>query len=166
MKPLHYILISIAIVYLLMGGIFLYLSLSYRKQFKRIRKASNIIIRDVNESLTTIVNELTSLNLTMNYVPFTFASDNDDLIETDRAVIYAAIEKAKEKAIKQVNLVQDQRSHELIRNEIATIEDNLANYRRLVIKHNKIVDNYNFNARSIFFVIFVIIISMKKEKHI
>ena len=166
MEPLHYILIGLVLIYLLMGGIFVYFSLSYRKQYKRIRKATNIIIRDVNEALTKIDNELKGQRIELTFVPFEFASDNDDFIEENREKIYGEIDKARGQAGQLNAQVKDSKVQELIQNQIATVEDNLANYRRLVIKHNKIVDNYNFNTRSIFFYIFAIMINLKKEKHI
>lgn len=166
METLHYILLAILILYLLAGSVFIYISLSYRKQFKRIRSATNIIFRDLNEVLAKVASEYRQEQITLDYTPFEFASDNDDFIEAHRDQIYTTIEQTRKTADALVKELEEGEVRQQITNQLATIEDNLANYRRLVIKHNKIIDNYNFNARSVVFIVFGAIINMKSEDHI
>ncbi len=166
LKALHYIIIVAIFIYLLSGVIFAYFSLQYRKTFRRIRKASNILLRDLNEELAGIKHTMEDDGVELRFKPFEFASDSDDFIEQNRDQVYTTIDKALEKARKYFTELTDEDKIDAIASKIANLDNNMTNYRRLVLKHNKIVDNYNFNARSIIFVVFAAMIGMKIEEHI
>jgi hypothetical protein len=166
MKPLHYIILSVILVYLVSGAIFSYISLKYRKNFKRIRSAANILIRDVNEDLTKIKQTCEANGVNFDYTPFVFSPESDDEINNNREHIYRTIDNAKEVVKSLVDKVFNEKDKEKIVNIIYNIDTNLANYRRLVLKHNKVIDNYNYNAQSILFVVFARILHLEREDHI
>lgn len=166
MKPLHYIIIAILLIYIISGIVFSYVSLEYRKNFRRIRGAANILIRDMNEDLTKVKVTMDTLTIAFDYQPYTFANDNDEFIQKNRESVYHAFEKARESAKKLMSRVSDATELERLNNIILNVDNNMANYRRLVQKHNKIIDNYNFNAQSIVFVVFANLIGLSREDHI
>lgn len=166
MKPLHYIILALFLLYLLGGIIFMYMSLTYRKDFTRIRRSANILLSDLNEELSLIKNAMEEDGVELRFTPFAFEKENDDFIDQHRDEVYAAIDKALEKARKYFIELTDQEKIDAIANKIANLDNNMTNYRRLVLKHNKIVDNYNFNSQTIFFILFAQIIGLKRENHI
>jgi len=166
MKAIHYIILAAFLLYLIGGAIFLYFSLGYRKNYKRIRRSTNILLRGLNEELAAIKISMEEDGVELRFKPFVFEKDNDDLIEKDREVIYAAIDRSLEKARKYFTELTDKAKIDSIANRIANIDNNMNNYRRLALKHNKIVDNYNFNCQTIVFIVFAQMIGMRQEHHI
>ena len=67
--------------------------------FKRIRRSTNILLRGLNEELAAIKISMEEDGVELRFKPFgVFEKDNDDLIEKDREVIYAAIDKVFRKS--------------------------------------------------------------------
>lgn len=166
MKPLHYIILACILVYLLGGAIFTYFSLTYRRDYTRIRRSANILLRDLNEELSLIKAAMEEDGVELRFKPFAFDKDNDDFIDENRDNVYTSIDKALEKARKYFTELTDKEKINAIANKIANLDNNMTNYRRLVVKHNKIVDNYNFNVQTIVFIIFAQLIGLKRENHI
>lgn len=166
MKPLHYIILALLLIYLISGIIFSYVSLQYRKNFRRIRASANILIRDMNEDLAKMKSTFEKFKVDFDYQVCVFAPDHDDDINIHRAEIYQAIDKSREQAKKLLDLVEDKKENERLNNIMLNVDNNMSNYRRLVLKHNKIVENYNFNAQSIVFVVFANMIGLSREEHI
>lgn len=166
MKAIHYIILAIFLIYVLAGLIFIYFSLQYRKDFQRIRRSANILLRDLNEELTLIKVAMEENGVELRFTPFALERETDDFIDNNRDLVYTSIDKALEKARKYFTELTDQDKIDAIANKIANLDKNMTNYRRLVLKHNKIIDNYNFNSQTIIFIIFAQIIGMRRENHI
>lgn len=166
MEPLQIIILSVIILYLVSGAIFCYFSFKYRKSFRRIKCSANILIRDLNEDLTKIKQTCDKNKVCFNYTPFNFPSANDDEINENREHIYTSIDKARELARVSLLEIKNVKDKEKVENILVNIDNNLTTYRRLVLKHNKVIDNYNYNSQSLLFIVFAKIMGLSREDHI
>lgn len=165
MHPIYIVLLVFLAIYLVSIGVFIYVALTNRNKQRRIKKTTTILITSINDSLNYIENIFKNSEIEFSYEGIIFPVNLDKYIDNKRIQIIMNYETTLGK-VKLLTQKCNSKSREEVTTFITAIEDSLINYRRLVLKHNKLVTDYNFYARSIIFIPAILIFSIHKRKYI
>lgn len=153
-------------IYVLIGLIFSYVMLFYKAQMLKHKKSSRLLIANKNTALGLAVNRLEEHGISVSFSKFDFENERINIINDNRQFYIEKLNEGFNEISKKTDLLKDDNSKKYIQDLLSAIEDSDDNYRRIVMAHNKIVKNYNYNAKSLVFAFFVALFNFELKEEI
>lgn len=150
MYPLYITLIVIAALYIVSSVVFAIIVLKNRSRQKRLKINTKMLLISSKDFFLFIKQQLDQANIDFVFEPVIFPNDDEVFPSQIRENTVQYFEKKSS----EVKLLSSSLNNEM-KTEVLTfvkaIDDNLLNYRRAILRHNKLVVDYNAYCHTVFF---------------